>query len=50
METLRQVVVFDAADLEAESAFWAGIFGWGHPSREAVAAFVAERLQTETAG
>jgi hypothetical protein len=29
METVRQVVVFDAADLDSESAFWAGILG-GH--------------------
>ena len=29
MEIVRQVVVFDAADLQAESAFWAGILG-GH--------------------
>jgi hypothetical protein len=29
MEMVRQVIVFDAADLHAESAFWAGIFG-GH--------------------
>jgi len=27
MEMVRQVIVFDAADLEAESAFWAGILG-----------------------
>ena len=27
MDMVRQVVVFDASDLEAESAFWAGIFG-----------------------
>lgn len=26
MKMLRQVVVFDAADLEAESTFWAGVF------------------------
>ncbi|MBX3117308.1 MAG: VOC family protein [Cryobacterium sp.] len=25
MKTLKQMVVFDAADLEAESAFWAGL-------------------------
>ena len=29
MEPIRSVVVFDAADLHAESAFWAGMFG-GH--------------------
>src|SRR5258708_2124110 len=29
MDMVRQVVVFDAADLHAESAFWAGILG-GH--------------------
>jgi hypothetical protein len=29
MEMVRQVIVFDAADLHAESAFWAGILG-GH--------------------
>jgi len=29
MKTVRQVIVFDAADLQAESAFWAGILG-GH--------------------
>jgi hypothetical protein len=29
MEVVRSVVVFDAADLHAESAFWAGILG-GH--------------------
>ena len=29
MKLLRQVIVFDAADLNAESAFWAGILG-GH--------------------
>jgi Glyoxalase-like domain len=29
MDMVRQVVVFDAADLDAESTFWAGIFG-GH--------------------
>ena len=27
MEINRQVVVFDAADLAAESAFWAGVLG-----------------------
>src|SRR4051794_36272611 len=27
MNMVRQVVVFDAADLHAESAFWAGILG-----------------------
>jgi catechol 2,3-dioxygenase-like lactoylglutathione lyase family enzyme len=27
MEMVRHVIVFDAADLEAESAFWAGILG-----------------------
>ena len=27
MEIVRQVVVFDAADLAAESAFWAGMLG-----------------------
>lgn len=27
MEITRQVVVFDAADLEAESTFWAGVLG-----------------------
>lgn len=27
MEMVRQVIVFDAADLDAESAFWAGMFG-----------------------
>ena len=29
MERVREVIVFDAADLYAESAFWAGILG-GH--------------------
>jgi hypothetical protein len=29
MHMVRQVIVFDAADLHAESAFWAGILG-GH--------------------
>jgi hypothetical protein len=29
MQMVRQVIVFDAADLHAESAFWAGILG-GH--------------------
>lgn len=29
MNIVRQVVVFDAADLQAESAFWAGVLG-GH--------------------
>lgn len=29
MQMVRQVIVFDAADLYAESAFWAGILG-GH--------------------
>jgi hypothetical protein len=29
MRMVRQVIVFDAADLSAESAFWAGILG-GH--------------------
>ncbi len=29
MRTVREVIVFDAADLQAESAFWAGILG-GH--------------------
>ncbi|SBT53544.1 VOC family protein [Micromonospora auratinigra] len=29
MELIRHVVVFDAADLHAESAFWAGMLG-GH--------------------
>ena len=27
VKLIRQVVVFDAADLEPESAFWAGMFG-----------------------
>jgi hypothetical protein len=27
METVRQVVVLDAADLASESAFWAGVLG-----------------------
>jgi hypothetical protein len=27
MEIMRQVVVFDAADLSAESSFWAGMLG-----------------------
>ena len=27
MKFRRQIVVFDAADLEAESAFWAGLMG-----------------------
>jgi catechol 2,3-dioxygenase-like lactoylglutathione lyase family enzyme len=27
MKITRQVVVFDAADLEAESSFWAGLLG-----------------------
>ena len=27
VQTVRQVIVFDAADLHAESAFWAGILG-----------------------
>jgi hypothetical protein len=34
MRFMRQVVVFDAADLAAESAFWAGMLG--HPDDEAV--------------
>lgn len=29
MKMVRQVIVFDAADIQAESAFWAGILG-GH--------------------
>ena len=29
MEIVRTVVVFDAADIDAESAFWAGVLG-GH--------------------
>ncbi|HEY3481092.1 MAG TPA: VOC family protein [Streptomyces sp.] len=33
MKMVRQVIVFDAADLEAESAFWAGILG-GHVFKE----------------
>jgi glyoxalase superfamily protein len=33
MDMVRQVVVFDAADLDAESTFWAGIFG-GHVFRD----------------
>jgi hypothetical protein len=27
MEITRQIVVFDAADLTAESTFWAGLLG-----------------------
>jgi hypothetical protein len=27
MDMVRQVIVFDAVDLDAESAFWAGVFG-----------------------
>lgn len=27
MDMVRQVVVFDAADLDTESTFWAGVFG-----------------------
>jgi hypothetical protein len=30
MDMVRQVIVFDAADLEAESAFWAGMLGGCH--------------------
>ena len=33
MHMVRQVIVFDAADLHAESAFWAGILG-GHVFRD----------------
>jgi len=33
MDMVRQVVVFDADDLDAESTFWAGIFG-GHVFRD----------------
>jgi len=33
MKMVRQVIVFDAADLEAESAFWAGVLG-GHVFKE----------------
>jgi catechol 2,3-dioxygenase-like lactoylglutathione lyase family enzyme len=33
MHMVRQVIVFDAADLQAESAFWAGILG-GHVFKE----------------
>jgi len=29
MKIIRQVTVFDAADIDAESAFWAGLVG-GH--------------------
>jgi len=27
MEIIRQVIVFDASDMDTESAFWAGMFG-----------------------
>ena len=27
MKIQRHIIVFDAADIEAESAFWAGVFG-----------------------
>lgn len=27
MKVLRRVIVFDAADIDAESAFWAGVLG-----------------------
>jgi hypothetical protein len=33
MQVVRQVVVFDAVDVEAESAFWAGLLG-GHVFRD----------------
>ena len=33
MDMVRQVIVFDAADLHAESGFWAGILG-GHVFRD----------------
>jgi hypothetical protein len=33
MDMVRQVIVFDAADLDAESGFWAGILG-GHVFRD----------------
>lgn len=33
MDMVRHVVVFDAADLDAESTFWAGMFG-GHVFRD----------------
>lgn len=33
MELVRRVVVFDAADLDAESSFWAGMLG-GHVFRD----------------
>jgi len=33
MNLVRNVIVFDAADLEAESAFWTGILG-GHVFKE----------------
>jgi len=33
MDMVRRVVVFDAADLHAESAFWAGVLG-GHVFEE----------------
>jgi hypothetical protein len=29
MKIRRQIVVFDAADLAAESSFWAGLLGAG---------------------
>ncbi|MFA1547580.1 VOC family protein [Actinomadura chokoriensis] len=34
MNMVRQVIVFDAADLHAESAFWAGVLG-GHVLEDA---------------
>jgi hypothetical protein len=33
MDMVRQVIVFDAADLDAESMFWARVFG-GHVFRD----------------
>jgi len=45
MDLVRQVIVFDAADLEAESAFWAGILG-GHVFK----AFRAGALETRPGG
>jgi predicted enzyme related to lactoylglutathione lyase len=28
MRLIRRVIVFDAADIDAESSFWAGLQGW----------------------
>ncbi len=45
MDMVRQVIVFDAADLHAESTFWAGILG-GHVFKDTIGTASSTRLES----